>query len=60
MGEAKQIEIKNQTYYFFQRRDQSPRFRIKLYKKSITKKLIYTTLDTFHLKKLMIVKILTV
>ena len=48
---------------FLQRHDQSQRFWIKLVKnwqKNITKALIFTTLDTIQLKKLMIVKLFTV
>ena len=51
MGEVKQINIKNQTYYFYND-------MINL-TKSHTKTLVFTTLDILQLKKLMIMKIFT-
>ena len=51
MGEVKQVSIKNWTYYFYND-------MISL--QNITKALIFTILDTLHLKKLVIVKIFTV
>ena len=59
MGEVKQIEIKNRTYYFYNDMINLENFDSNLLK--IDKKgLIFTTLDTLQLKKLMIVKIFTV
>ena len=56
MGKVKQIEIKNQTYYFY-----NDKINLKDFEsKNITKGLIFTTLDTSQLKKLMIVKMFTV
>ena len=62
MGEVKQIEIKNQTYYFyndmFNPRNLDPNL-LKI-NKSITKGLIFTTLDKLQLKRLKIGKIFRV
>ena len=61
MGNIKQINIKNRTYYFF-----SDMMNIKdvdsslLKTKSRTKILVFNTLDTSQLKKLMIMKIFIV
>ena len=61
MGNIKQINIKNRTYYFF-----SDMMNVKdvdsslLKTKSRTKILVFTTLDTSQLKKLMIMKIFIV
>ena len=61
MGNIKQVNIKNRTYYFF-----SDMMNIKdvdsslLKTKSRTKILVFTTLDTSQLKKLMIMKIFIV
>ena len=62
MGKVKQIGIKNQTYYFYNDKINLKNFDSNLLKldKSITKGLIFTTLDTSQLKKMMIVKIFTV
>ena len=58
MGKVKQIEIKNRTYYFYNDMINLENFDSNLLK--IDKKgLIFTTLDTLQLKKLMIVKIFT-
>ena len=59
MGEVKQINIKNRTYYFYNDiihlKDCEPNL-LKIYKKH-SKELIFTTLDTSQLKKLMNVKL---
>ena len=58
MGEVKQINIKNRTYYFYNDIIDLKNFKsnlIKIYKKSY-KKLVFTTLDILQLKKLMIAK----
>ena len=62
MGKAKQIEIKNQTYYFYNDITNIEEFNSNLLKidKSRTKILIFTILDISQLKKLVIVKIFTV
>ena len=61
MGTIKQINIKNRTYYFYNDiidlEDFDPSL-LKLDKKSY--KLVFTILDISKLKKLVIVKILTV
>ena len=53
MGEVKQIEIKNWTYYFYNDIINLKNFELNLLKidKSCTKTLIFTTLDTLQLKK---------
>ena len=53
MGEVKQIEIKNWTYYFYNDIINLKNFELNLLKidKSHTKTLIFTTLDTLQLKK---------
>ena len=58
MGKAKQIEIKNQTYYFYNDITNIEEFNSNLLKidKSRTKILIFTILDISQLKKLVIVK----
>ena len=59
MGKVKQIEIKNQTYYFYNDITNIEEFDsnlLKMEKKNNAKILIFTTLDTSQLKKLMIVK----
>ena len=59
MGKVKQIEIKNQTYYFYNEITNIEEFDsnlLKMEKKNNAKILIFTTLDTSQLKKLMIVK----
>ena len=63
MGKVKQIEIKNQTYYFYNDITNIEEFDsnlLKMEKKNNAKILIFTTLDTSQLKKLMIVKMFTV
>ena len=62
MGEVKQTEIKNRTYYFYNDMINLTIFDSNLLKidQSITKGLIFTVLDTSQLKKLVIVKIFTV
>ena len=62
MGKVKQINIKNQTYYFYNDMINLKNFESSLLKlaKSITKELTFTTLDILQLKKLVIVKIFTV
>ena len=63
MGEVKQINIKNQAYYFYNDiidlKDFQPNLLKKL-TKSCTKTLISTTLDTSRLKKLMIMRVFIV
>ena len=61
MGEVKQIEIKNRTYYFYNNMINLKNFDPNLLKidKNLTKTLAFTTLDTLQLKKLMIMKIFT-
>ena len=62
MGEVKQINIKNRTYYFYNDIIDLKNFKsnlIKIDKKSY-KKLVFTTLDILQLKKLMIAKIFIV
>ena len=60
MGEVKQIDIKNQTYYLYSNMINLQNFDSSLLQKtkSITKGLIFT-LDTSQLRKLMIAKIFT-
>ena len=63
MGEVKQINIKNRTYYFYNDIINLKNFESKLLKidkKNHTKTLVFTILDILQLKKLMIVKIFTV
>ena len=59
MGEVKQINIKNRTYYFYNNIIGIKNFDAKLLKNH-TKTLAFTTLGILHLKKLMIVKKCTV
>ena len=62
-GKVKQIDIKNRTYYFYNDIINTEEFNssfLKIDKKSRTKILIFTILDTSQLKKLVIVKIFTV
>ena len=61
MGTLKQINIKNRTYYFYNDIDlENLKLNsLKINKKSY-KKIVFTTLDIFQLKQLMIVKIFTV
>ena len=62
MGEVKQINIKNQTYYFYNDIIDLKNFDARLLKvdKNHTKTLEFTTLDILQSKKLMIVKIFRV
>ena len=62
MGKGKQIEIKNQTYYFYNDITNTEEFNSNFLKidKSRTKILIFTVLDISQLKKLVIVKKFTV
>ena len=62
MGQAKKINIKNRTYYLFNDLADIEVFDSKLLKidKMLYKTLIFITLDTSQLKKLMIMKIFTV
>ena len=51
MGKGKQINIKNRTYYFYNEVIGPKNFDsnfLKIDKKSITKGLIFTTLDTLQ------------
>ena len=61
MGELKQINIKNRTYYFCNDMINLKSFKLKLLKtdKNIAKGLIFTTLDTSQFTKLMIMKVFT-
>ena len=62
MGTVKEINIKNQTYYFHSDIIDLENFKLNLLKvdKNHIKTLVFTILDILQLKKLMIVKILTV
>ena len=62
MGEEKQINIENRTYYFYQDIIDIKNFDVRLLKinKNHTKTLVFTTLDILQLKKLIIVEVLTV
>ena len=62
MGEVKQINIKNRTYYFYNDMINLKHFEpnlLKIENKSY-KTLVFTTSDILQLKKLMIMKIFTV
>ena len=61
MGEVKHINIKSRTYYFYNDMINLKYFESGLLKidKNITKRLIFTILDTSRLKKLMIMKVFT-
>ena len=56
MGEVKQINIKNRTYYFPNDIIDLKNFEPSLLKidKKLHKKMVFTTLDTSRLKELMI------
>ena len=56
MGKVKQIEIKYQTYYFYNGLNLIDLNLLKIDKKNRTKILIFTILDTSQLKILVIVK----
>ena len=59
----KQINIKNQTYYFYNHIIELENFDsslLKIDKKSHIKTLVFTILDILQLKKLVIVKIFSV
>ena len=60
-GEVKQIEIENRTYHFYNDMINLKDFESNLIKidKSITKRSIFTALDTSRLKKLIILKVFT-
>ena len=62
MQEVKQINIKNRTYYFYNDIIDLKNFESNLLKidKSITKRLIFTTLDTLPLKELMNMRVFVV
>ena len=62
MGGVNEIEIKDQTDYFYNDMINLKNFESNLLKidKKNTKALIFITLDTSKFKKLMIVKIFTV
>ena len=64
MGTVKKIDIKDRTYYSYNDIIDLESFKSKLLKidkkKSHIKTLVFTILDILQLKKLMIVKILTV
>ena len=62
MGKVKEINIKNQTYHFFNGMINNSVLDSKLLKidKKRTETLIFITLDTSQLKRLMIMKIFTV
>ena len=62
MGTVKQINIKNQTYYFYNHIIDLENFDsslLKLDKKNHIKRLAFTKLNILQLRKLVIVKILT-
>ena len=62
MRKVKQIDIKNQTYYFYNDMINIEGFNsslLKIDKKNHTKILIFTILDPLQFKKLMILKIFT-
>ena len=56
MGKVKQIEIKYQTYYFYNGLNLIDLNLLKIDKKNRTKILIFTILDASQLKILVIVK----
>ena len=58
MGEIKQVNIKNRTYYFYNDIIHIKNFDAGLLK--IEKNIVFTILDILQLKKFMIVKIFTV
>ena len=62
MGEVKQINIKNRTYYFYNDIIDLKDFDARLLKvdKNHLKTLVFTILDTLQFKKLMIVIVFTV
>ena len=63
MGTVLQININNRTSYFYNDVVDLENFKsnlLKIDKKTHTKTLVFTILDILQLKKLMIVKILTV
>ena len=60
MGEVKQINIENRTYYFHNDIIGIKNFDAKLLKKDHTKTLAFTILGILYLKKMMIVKRFTV
>ena len=62
MGTAKQIDIKNRTYYFYHDMIDIKTFDSNLLKidKNHIKILVFTTLNILQLKKLMIMKIFIV
>ena len=62
MGEIKQINIKNRTYYFYNDIIDLKDFDARLLKidKKSSKTLVFTILDILQLKNLMIVIIFTV
>ena len=68
MGEIKQINIKNRIYYFYNDIFDIKNFHARLLKiekkkkkkKNHTKTLIFTTLDTSKLKKMMIINVFIV
>ena len=62
MGEVKQINIKNRTYYFHNDMINIKYFDpilLKINRKSYKNTSVFTTLDILQLKKLMIMKIFT-
>ena len=61
MGEIKQINIKNRTFYFYNDKNHLKSLELNLLKiDKRSYKNIITTLDTSHLKKLMIMKVFLV
>ena len=56
MGTIKQINIKNQTYYFYNDIIEIENFDSRLLK---LRTLVFTILDILQLKKLVIIKIFT-
>ena len=59
MGVVKQIDIKNQTYYFYNDMNIKNSILLKIDKNHI-KTSVFTTLDILQLKELMIMKIFIV
>ena len=63
MGLVKQIDIKNGTYYVYNKMVDIKKFEsnlLKIDKKNHIKTLVFTTLGILQLKKLMIMKIFLV
>ena len=61
MGDVKQTNIRNRTYYFYNDMINLKTFEPNLLKidKSLTITLVFTTLDILQLERLMIMKVFT-